>query len=235
MTGKYTDYFNDLRQIDEKVDKHFDGNNDKRQRLYSNYISSHPNFLHLDNNIKNKSIKINNIAGALEMLNTPTPLPINHYTAKKINYDMQGVHTSGYKNLHYDIEENEVVHNKIIDTLAGGDKKANPSIKPHSHKNLPRKKVYPAVGESKAILPKVKSLSSDPKSVNLLDNLVNSGLATIDRPNNKVPQTISREDNDRKKTKDLIKRMNTPLVSKPKQTPIRLGFNTPDTGRSSTI
>jgi hypothetical protein len=124
----YSNYFNDLRKIDNNVDKHFGGNTTQKERMYRNYVRNHPHFLHLEGETtRSKSNQINNIVGAIDMLNTPNPLPISHYKQQKVNYDTTGVHTSGYKNLHYDIEENEVVH------------KPNPSITPHSRNNLPHK------------------------------------------------------------------------------------------------
>lgn len=175
MSGKYDNYFNELRKIDDKVDKQLGGNNDQRERLYRNYIRTHPNFLHLDNHTnKNKSNQINNIAGAVEMLNTPQPLPINHYSAKKVNYDTTGVHTTGYKTLHYDIEENEVVH------------KPNPSVKPHSKNNLPHKEEDK---KHKDMDKKVKKMKDTEDQ--LLQKLVNQGLAVVhykkDKPKKQKP------------------------------------------------
>jgi len=67
---------------------------------------------------------------------------------------------------------------------------------------------------------------------NLLDDLVKGGFATIPKQNNKVPNTILKEEAQLKKNKELLDRVNTPLVSKPKRV-IKLPVINSVVGKSS--
>jgi len=78
----------------------------------------------------------------------------------------------------------------------------------------------------------IPDLKPNSNQDSLLDNLVKKGFATIPKQNNKVPDTILKEEAQLRKNKELIDRVNKPLVSKP-NTVIELPFINKVVGKSS--
>ena len=223
--SNYSDYFKELSKSSDSNNNDLNYGSILNHKFNNNkrsYNYTHPNQLRKMTQHSSKTIsdsKQDDLLGAIELLTYKPPpiLPVSFYEK-----DQQLYYGSGKKKP-FLIEEDEIIKPKIpIVPIAP----IKPSIKP-----IVKPIIKPIV--KPIIKPVVKPIIK--QNDDLLNNLIKQGLAKIPVRNNKVPAFALKQDEIKRKTKALQERLNKPLVSKVRQQPIRLGFDVPDVGGSSTI
>ena len=207
--SNYSDYFKELSKSSDSDNNDLNYGSILNHKFNNNkrsYNYTHPNQLRKMTQHSSKTISDSKQDDLLGAIELLTYKPPPILPVSFYEKDQQLYYGSGKKKP-FLIEEDEIIKPKIpIVPIAP----IKPSIKP-------------------IVKPIIK------QNDDLLNNLIKQGLAKIPVRNNKVPAFALKQDEIKRKTKALQERLNKPLVSKVRQQPIRLGFDVPDVGGSSTI